>query len=146
MGLLRLLRRFPRVRLDAPVALCADGRPVLAQAMDVSEGGLGLVTALAPPAPDTVITCQFMLPGFDAPIEATGRISHHNGAARAGAGPVRFGVVFVMLSVESRRNLKRYINMRRFLHGDLRAPSDNPVVGERMQARLGRVRRQDELA
>ena len=51
---LRLLRRYPRVKLEATVAVAVDGKAVLAQAHDVGEGGIGielphLLPAIPPP-------------------------------------------------------------------------------------------------
>jgi hypothetical protein len=143
MGLLRLLRRFPRVRLETSVALSDGGRPLLAYAFDLSEGGLGLRMPHAPPEDGTLLRISFYLPQQSEPFECMGRIAHPTIAGRDGS--FRFGLSFVELDAEERRVLRRYINMRRFLFGDLRAPSTNPAVEKRMEARLVRARRQDLL-
>jgi len=143
MGLLRLLRRFPRVRLETSVALSYGGRPILAYAFDVSEGGLGLRMPHGPPEDGTLLRVSFYLPNQLEPFECHGRIAHPTIAARDGS--FRFGLSFVDLGSEDRKLLRRYINTRRFLFGDLRAPSNNPAVEKRMAERLVRARRQDLL-
>src|SRR5688572_2769383 len=76
MGLLRLLRRFPRVRLETGVAMAHAGRPLLGSAVDISEGGLGMRMRNAPPEDGTMVQMSFYLPGRAEPIETVGRITH----------------------------------------------------------------------
>ncbi len=143
MGLMRLLRRFPRVRLGTSVAIAHDNRPMLALAFDLSEGGLGLEMHVPPPEEGTRVRVCFQLPGQPEPLEMAGRISHATHFQDEGL--FRVGLSFVDLSPHERKALRRYINMRRFLFGDLRAPSTNPAVERRVTERLDRARRHDQL-
>jgi hypothetical protein len=120
------------VHLDVHVALAYEGRAVLTQAFDVCEGGMGVTMPVPLPA-GSVVSVSFSLPGSPELINLAALVLHpENGEC---------GLAFPKIDAMQRRLLRRYINTRRFLHGDLRAPSDNPDVGKRMTERLGKVRR-----
>jgi c-di-GMP-binding flagellar brake protein YcgR len=143
VGLLRLIRRFPRVGLETSVALSYEGKPLLATATDICEGGLGLRISHAPPPEGAEVRLSLFLPGHSEPFAVRGVVNQPSLAFHDGI--YRFGISFIELSIDARRTLRRYINTRRFLHGELRAPSTNPAVEKRMTERLGRARRQEQL-
>jgi c-di-GMP-binding flagellar brake protein YcgR len=135
--LLSHLRRFPRVRLNTQVAIRYGDQLGLAFSADVSEGGLGLSWPLSPPALGDFVQVSFYLPNRREPLNARAVVVHHQ-ALEDGNG--LFGVQFTELEPELRRPIRRYVNMRRFVYGDLRKPSRDPVACQRMSERLHRVR------
>jgi c-di-GMP-binding flagellar brake protein YcgR len=138
MGLLRLLRRFPRVQLDTPVAMADGTRAFIAVATDIGEGGVGVVMHRPPPLEGTIVTLSFRLPQAHVDLELHAKIVHSTQSPSSGEFYV--GLQFQALDEPSKKLLHRYINMRRFLFGDLRAPSSSPIVGQRMTERLRRLR------
>lgn len=142
MGLLRHLRRFPRVRLNTQVALSTRsgsfGEAGLAYVVDISEGGLGATWPLPPPAAGAHYQIVFYLPNVALPVTALAEVVNPSQAAD---GHARFGLHLVEISDEAHKLVRRYVRFRRYLYGDLRAPSDNPQVCQRMTERLGRIRK-----
>jgi c-di-GMP-binding flagellar brake protein YcgR len=139
MGLLRLLRRFPRVQLDTPVALAHERRAFIAEATDVSEGGVAVVIHGEAPPEGAVVNLSFRLPTLNVALELNARLVH---VMQSPESETMFyvGLQFVRVDENAKKMLRRYINTRRFLFGDLRAPSSSPIVGQRMTERLRRLR------
>ena len=140
MGFLSHLRRHPRVRLNTQVAVSAAGKVGLAFSSDCSEGGMGLSWHGDVPAIGSPIQVVFYLPTRPEPLTLKGVVI---GGKKMPDGAARFGVGFDILDLEDRRALRRYVNTRRFLHGDLRAPSGHPQACQRMTDRLTRLRTSD---
>lgn len=126
------------MQLDTPVAIAMNNRAAIAEATDVSEGGVALIMANAP-LEGTVVGLSFRLPTLNVALELSARVVHVMQSEHSDAFYV--GMQFLRVDDESRKLLRRYINTRRFLFGDLRAPSSSPIVGERMTERLRRLRR-----
>ena len=135
--LLSHLRRFPRVRLNTQVAIRYGETLGLAFSADVSEGGLGLSWPLAAPPLHTEMQLTFYLPNHSKPLNARAVVVHTQ-ALEDGTG--LFGLQFMELDAELRAPIRRYVNMRRFIHGDLRRPSRDPNACQRMSERLHAVR------
>jgi hypothetical protein len=95
------------------------------------------------PAEGELVSLSFKLPTSTESINVSARVIH---VLCSPDGPEAYlGLQFSSLDEDARRLLRRYIKTRRFLFGDLRAPSSSPVVGERMTQRLRRLRDTAEL-
>lgn len=141
MGFLSHLRRHPRVVLNTQVAVSIEGQVGLAFSSNLSEGGIGLSWHGAVPAVGAQLQLVFYVPGRREPLTVSGVVC---GGKHLPDGSARFGVEFDLLGLDTRRAVHRYVNTRRFLHGDLRAPSGHPQAGQRMTDRLSRLRIREE--
>ncbi len=135
--LLSHLRRFPRVRLTTQVAIAFDGQLALAYAADISEGGLGLSWPQGPPPRGQRLQVSFYLPTQSKPVTLFATVEHTQLLAD---GHGLFGVQFAEPTLAERHSIRRYVNLRRFIYGDLRRPSRDPATCQRMSERLHRLR------
>lgn len=125
------------MRLNTQVAIRFGETLGLAFSADISEGGLGLSWPLAPPPLDSEIQVTFYLPNHREPLNAKAIVVHTQ-ALEDGNG--LFGVQFTELLPACFVPIRRYVNMRRFIYGDLRRPSRDPNACQRMSERLRRLR------
>ncbi|MCC6808336.1 MAG: PilZ domain-containing protein [Deltaproteobacteria bacterium] len=119
------------------MAIAHDGRAILAQATDISEGGVALIVQGTPPPEGATVCVSFKLPTSPGALDLSARVIH---VMRSG-DDFYLGLQFARLDDAAKKLVRRYINTRRFLFGDLRAPSSSPIVGQRMTERLRRLRR-----
>lgn len=98
---------------------------------------MGLSWHGAVPKHGSRIQVVFYIPTKPEPMTIQGVVS---GGKQVEDGSARFGVDFDLLTLDLRRAVRRYVNTRRFLHGDLRAPSNHPQACQRMTDRLTRLR------
>jgi hypothetical protein len=92
-------RKFTRYSLDVRAKLIGDGREITVRTLDVSEGGLGLVSPIDIEVLSS-FTVEFVFPTMQDLFRAKVKAQSKNG--------FRHGFMFVDLDEDSMNLLKRY--------------------------------------
>jgi c-di-GMP-binding flagellar brake protein YcgR len=101
----KAVRKHPRYALDVRVKLFAEGEEISARTLDISEGGLGLVSPVVIAEGKHYIV-KLELPGISSGLWAEVFEAEIRQQSRSG---FRHGFEFVSLSEESRGLLRRYL-------------------------------------
>jgi hypothetical protein len=92
-------RKFSRYSLDVRAKLCGGGREITVRTLDVSEGGLGLVSPVEIEM-GSAFTIEFVFPTMPDVFRAEIILQSRNG--------FRYGLMFVEIDESNMALLKRY--------------------------------------